>query len=658
MKTKEKELLKLLCKQPGEFIPSSVIASQLELSERTVRTYLKRLAELAQAHGAAIEARQGSGYRLQLYPGSTIEELTGQTPLASADQTLAIDNAQERRDYIFQALLLDNVHPDTFDLANRLYVSESTIRKDLSSIRPILQSRSLQLAQDGNRGLFIEGEEQNKRSLIMDYFFRNSKFDSLREFIDHSGYFEEVPSETLLMMIIDESRKAGLQLSDIMIQNIMMHLELCIKRVRGGFQLETIEYSLSPSDHKEEEAARLLMARLAELTGLAFSQEETDYLALHLASHAKKESEAWSRDDLCREVDAVLARIKENTRWDFTEDTLLEAALLDHLIPLMTRLECRIHQANPLTAEIRSDQPELFELVRTEFSAMPSLHGKEISDDEWAYLALHIMAAAERALEKQKLQVLVICSTGYGSSQLLHSRLMKHFSSSIHIVSETGCFSINDELLDGVDLILSTVNLGSVIFGVPFLQVSLFLSEEDIQAIRTFVDEHRNPETARKKRANAAFARDVFNRYFDKSRFLIFSPSYSVEQIMETLIHLLGEGEKPGFEEQMKEQIQLRSKMGSVAFSDTVVVPHPAVPLSRKAKFAVGIAPEGVCWSKNHPSVKFILVMSPSNVNNDGLKNITSAIVTFLAEEELQKILLTNPSFEQFETVFKPLIVQ
>lgn len=40
-------------------------------------------------------------------------------------------------------------------------------------------------------------------------------------------------------------------------------------------------------------------------------------------------------------------------------------------------------------------------IIRKYFGAMPSLRRYDIDDDEWAYLALHVMAALERQKEKK-----------------------------------------------------------------------------------------------------------------------------------------------------------------------------------------------------------------------------------------------------------------
>lgn len=658
MKTKEKELLALLYQNRDQFLTSQKMAWHLDLSERTVRTYIKRLTGEIEQHGGKIEAKQGNGYRLLLTNASTFENLVSSSKLENLYQNSSMDSAQDRKDYILHRLLLENRAIDLYSLADELCVSESTLKKDMSIVRPMLDSYGLSLSQDSNGNLMITGEEERKRALIMDYFFRNAQFNSIREYIDHSGYFDDVPSETLLMIILDETRKENLILSDIMMQNVMVHLALSIKRIKSGLKLEKFTPKPGYTQEREQRAAVHMIERLSREIGMAFPEEEAAYLALHMAVKTTDKANKDKPEDLKREVENVLTAMADDGYWDFRKDKLLMQSVLDHLPPMIARLHQGIKQSNPLTESIIQDEPDVFYRVKTYFSKMPSLSDLQISDDEWAYLALHIMAASERVAENNKLQVLVICATGYGSSQLLHSRLMKYFSNSIHIVSETGYFSLNDDILKGVDLIISSVNMGSVIFGVPFLHVSVFLTEDDVSRIQKFID--RRFKGSRTQESPSGISREkqtqIFQQYFSRKRFLIFDRSYTAEDVTDALVALMAEGEGANFADHMKEQIRLREKMGNVAFSDSVAVPHPAMPLAEKAGFAVGIIPDGVYWDKDHPRIRFVILMSPSYRENEGLKEVTQGIVRLLEEDQRQENLLSNPTFEQFEAVFRPLI--
>ncbi|WP_238596292.1 PRD domain-containing protein, partial [Streptococcus suis] len=101
-----------------------------------------------------------------------------------------------------------------------------------------------------------------------------------------------------------------------------------------------------------------------------------------------------------------LLHLSHLTGLELSKDQQLFKGVLAHLMPLRIRLENNIQLGNPLTAEIKDQYFEAFELTKTAFAAIPELMGYSISDDEWAYLTLHVMAAIERYQGFKKTRVL------------------------------------------------------------------------------------------------------------------------------------------------------------------------------------------------------------------------------------------------------------
>lgn len=64
---REKQILKLLFEQKPAYLTSQTLAYKLEVSNKTVRKYLELLeTSLQTTTFATIEAKRGSGYRLQI----------------------------------------------------------------------------------------------------------------------------------------------------------------------------------------------------------------------------------------------------------------------------------------------------------------------------------------------------------------------------------------------------------------------------------------------------------------------------------------------------------------------------------------------------------------------------------------------------------------
>lgn len=660
MKPKEKELLSLLYQNQNRFLTGRELAQALHISERTVRSYIRRMEPVITENGGEILAKQGNGYRLLLRrpvqfavlagtPGTETTRKTAQTP----------DSAQERRRYLMQRLLLNGETLQAEETADRLYVSTSTLKKELYQLRGMLDEYGL-VFDSGPAGISIHGDETSKRALIMDYFFRSSTFNSIQEYMDHSGYFDDIPTEQLLRMVLDESRQFGIRLSDIMVQNVLLHLALSVKRMQAGLRPEHAVLPPAFEQSSEYQASSAIFRRLSGMTGGEYPAEEVSYLALHLSGKGSWATRQPAQGEhLEQEVKTVLCQLAEDDVMQLDEDPQLVSSLLEHLRPMVVRLMRGLPQKNPLTQDILRDQPDLMKVIRKYFGAMPSLRRYDIDDDEWAYLALHVMAALERQKEKRKLQVLVVCATGYGSSQLLKSRLMKHFSDSLHIVTETGYYEMSDDILQGIDLIISSVNIGPVIFGVPFIHVSVFLGEEDVQNIQRFIDQEKaGPEKKEPAAARPASKsqKEIFDCYFSEEDFRVYKGHPERDQVLSDLVETLACYEKDSFADHMREQIRLRSQMGSLVFSDTIAVPHPAVPLSKVARLALALIPEGMYWNESHPAIRFVFLMSPSYVENRNLPKVTGAIVSLMEEPVLQEQILQEQSFDVFGRILGSLI--
>lgn len=660
MEPKEKELLSLLYQNQNRFLTGRELAQALHISERTVRSYIRRMEPVITENGGEILAKQGNGYRLLLRrpvqfavlagtPGTETTRKTAQTP----------DSAQERRRYLMQRLLLNGETLQAEETAERLYVSTSTLKKELYQLRGMLDEYGL-VFDSGPAGISIHGDETSKRALIMDYFFRSSTFNSIQEYMDHSGYFDDIPTEQLLRMVLDESRQFGIRLSDIMVQNVLLHLALSVKRMQAGLRPEHAVLPPAFEQSSEYQASSAIFRRLSGMTGGEYPAEEVSYLALHLSGKGSWATRQPAQGEhLEQEVKTVLSQLAEDDVMQLDEDPQLVSSLLEHLRPMVVRLMRGLPQKNPLTQDILRDQPDLMKVIRKYFGAMPCLRRYDIDDDEWAYLALHIMAALERQKEKRKLQVLVVCATGYGSSQLLKSRLMKHFSDSLHIVTETGYYEMSDDILQGSDLIISSVNIGPVIFGVPFIHVSVFLGEEDVQNIQRFIDQEKaGPEKKEPAAARPASKsqKEIFDCYFSEEDFRVYKGHPERDQVLSDLVETLACYEKDSFADHMREQIRLRSQMGSLVFSDTIAVPHPAVPLSKVARLALALIPEGMYWNESHPAIRFVFLMSPSYVENRNLPKVTGAIVSLMEEPVLQEQILQEQSFDVFGRILGSLI--
>lgn len=652
MNKKELKVLETLATNQDRRITGSELAGQLGYSQRSIRNYIRSIESECRRNGARIDAKPGYGYQLVVQDKDQFERfLLEQNQIFHPGEVPSqVDDIEVRRKWMLDQMLIHEQALETDAIASRFYISESTIKKDVQFLRQMCAPYELKLCWEKGK-LFIQGEEQNKRSMIMEQFHRSSKMSSLQDYLDSSPLFVNLPTSTLLRILLEENRRARRRLSDIQLQNILLHLALSIRRVMDGKTIASPDLQRVKTDSEAWRIASDILNEVSREMNLQFPSSEVHYLALHFS--VLNEGEI-SREKIERELDDILQMLSEDEILDVTGDQPLREALVEHMIPMIIRVRGKVQMENPLTEEIRQVSGDLFEITKKYFSMMPSLRRYTLIDDEWAYLTLHLQAAKERARQKRKLQVLVICASGYGASHLLKSRLVKLFGDELHIVSEAGYFDMSEETLEGIDLIISSVNIGAVIFGIPFLHVSIFLDEDDQQKIQRYIETHKArvsgilPKAAGTVRQNRQNA-EVFSRYFRKENFVVLPGTRTADQVVDDLVSMLAVDEDDGFIRQMKEQIVIRNQMGNVVFSPDIAVVHPAIPLAATAGFALAVVKEGAWWSDEFPNVRLLFLMSPSRYGNEDLDRITRALVNLIDRPDLQKRILEEATFEEFQ---------
>ncbi len=284
MKQKEKLLLRYLIDHKKEYVTSQRLASELLLSDRTIRNYLQRIKELVEKNGGKIIAKPGYGYQLHILQRLTFDLFLSRQEIVPgyAREPQGFYESEDRQKYILNQLLLEDDILFMDDLAEELYISRSSLTKDMQEIKERLIPYSLKIVSKHGQGTWIEGEERNRRHFIMDTFFGNHYGNSLKEYLGQSRFFPDISFEELVIIILDETREAKLKVSDFIIQNLTLHLALGIKRLREGFEIKELGIEQEVYKRVEYQVAQRIVQRIEVIAGVSFPEEEIAYLTLHL----------------------------------------------------------------------------------------------------------------------------------------------------------------------------------------------------------------------------------------------------------------------------------------------------------------------------------------------------------------------------------------
>ena len=128
---------------------------------------------------------------------------------------------------------------------------------------------------------------------------------------------------------------------------------------------------------------------------------------------------------------------------------------------------------NPILNDIRFSYEETFSQVQQVLQHTQY----DVSEDEIGFLTLYVVRALEEASVKKR--VLLMCSTGIGTAQLLQTKVRRAFPD-FDIVGTISArdYELNLKKFEQIDLVISTVAIHFQPAS-PVIQVSALFNESD-----------------------------------------------------------------------------------------------------------------------------------------------------------------------------------
>ena len=650
--SKEKSILQFLLKHKERFVTSKELAEHISCSDRTVRNTLKLIDQTMNIQGVKLISKQGQGFQLFFENQEAYQEFRLTYELSVVYSTTSISKGDDRLAFILNKLLFEQVPVLFDDLADELYVSRSTLSHDFKKIRRMLSEYDLSIESRANKGVYVSGEERDKRCFIMDYFLGNQFFKTLHYHVQSNFFDQTLSLEEIARIVLEECQDAKLKLSDFVLQNLVVHIALAMVRIKSGFEIKNLSCQMSNND-TERKVAKKILARISEVSNQEFPVQEVDYITLHLLAKSQLSQETQtkiSKEEMKRSFVQTFQALGLDDIYHFSSDFQLFEGLITHLMTLQIRLDSRITLNNPLVDEVKKNYSDIFFMTKEILENMETFSQVSISDDEIAYVSLHFLAAIERRKENDKFSVLAICASGFGAAQMLRNRLETEFGNRLEVVDVIGYYELNQEKIQGIDFIVSAVDLSNLYFQVPVFTVSVFLKNDEIAQIREAMDQMQVSSHTKSSQINRS-ASD-FKQYFSKDNFLICF-NQDKNSLLSNMADGLSEGESYNFKESLLHGIQQREELSSVVFSEKIAVPHPIQALGTDVKIAVAICKDPLLWDDQNSNVQLVFLLSPSIYGNEGLTDVTKRIVSLTEKDDLQNQLIACNNFEDFINIFE-----
>lgn len=627
MKPKMIKLIRILSDYT-EFVTASSLAANMDVSTRSIKSYIQ---EINSFYPDAIESSR-EGYRIDKQAARRILEESG---------THIPQSSQERIVYIINSLIKSDTSVNTYDLCDEMYVSYSTIKNDLQAVKSRLRKYDLQL-NNNHDNLTVSGLEKNKRRLLSSILYDESNVNFVNlETIQN--IFPEIEIELIKDSLLEIFDRFHYFVNDYSLINLVLHITIAIDRIRNrNVNTEDI-HDMPPISSHEYELARNIARKIEEDFQIEYNQVEVYELALLLISRATAiDYQSITVSNLGDFITPeCLALVKElisdvNSFYyiDLTEPEFLIRFAL-HIRNLLQRSKNNYFSRNPLTEEIKTSCPLIYDVSVCLSSIIKERTGISINDDEIAYIAFHLGSTLEAQKNlSEKVTAALYCPSYYDTNVKLTDTINRHFSSELLI---TNIFTEERELEKAgkSDLVLSTVPLNSVI-QLPLLQISPFFTEKDVQSLRRQLTEIKTNKRRKQFREYLEYL--IVPEFFERRDDLT-----DYDQVVR---HMVGKMVSMGYvDEDFEQDIRAREQLSATAFQD-FAIPHAMKMRAHKTGINVLISDTPVRWGDKQ--VRIVLMLCFNRDERFIFNEIFEPLTMVLSSRENVKRLVTAGDYQEF----------
>lgn len=495
MTKRELEILKYIIKYNGK-ISYKLLSEFLCINERSIRYDIDKINEILESNNypqiEKVEKGQVEYKNLDILP-------------EVIDKFIRCIDLTEYKDEIilFKVLFLERINLKNIE--DELGISRTSVKNILKVVKEKLKLNELKLDIEVQKGLILAGTEENIRKAQLKFILRYSKDIYFSNIIEK--YYVEIDRkkiENFLNLVIDNTKHI---ISDEPYTNLYHYILIMIDRLKKGKSILEVENQVFFQGLKEYKVINKFLDILEKEYKIKIDLNEkvrlTDYfLGSHCYSAENSSYKFWIEIDIIAKN--IIKIFSENMGVDLSKDRTLLKGIINHLKPTIHRLKNRQILENSILKDFLKLYKPIFIGTKKSIKPLKNFINLEITEDEIAFLAIHFKAALDRAskLENRKNNILVVCSSGYGTSKLLSQQINENFS--VNIVEVIPFYRLKDYSLDSIDLVVGTINIDEVEIKKPCITINTILSKEDIALLENI---------GLSKRKNRVFLSDLLDTF-------------------------------------------------------------------------------------------------------------------------------------------------
>lgn len=630
----------------SSYTSPGTLANMFGVTERTIRSDINSINRTLENAGASIELKRRAGYHLIVSDQKQFEDFISsfvKKKISSPD----LSSAPDRLRAAMETLLNSTGYIQQSDIADQLFISESTMQGYIRQIKEIFERYGLVCSTQRNRGIQVFGLESDRRDCYINEVIPHG--NGFGTSLPPKHLFPHVDLSELQHLLMKVLSADGVTASDYGLNSLIAHFALMIERVSAGHIIETND-TLNISENARELITDVAN-ELGQLSGISFPPSEQGWMYLRLLSFTNFGTSNVDFHSLDRLVDRLLKLIKTSYGFDFCSDGVLKSGIISHLKSIYKSRCSESSYRNPLLSTIKESFPLAFEISLTCTNEIFNTPPYLLDEGDVSYIALHVGAAIERVREKpaKKKRVILVCDSGRAALAFLSARIEALFSNRIDIAAATsqhGFLLFSDADLSDIDLIITTASLETA--SAPALIVDFRLRPDDIKTISSWLETVTTPMS------------QTLERFFSLSSFTVVKSQITKNDLLQLMCDQLVSADTAPSD--LFTLVREREKLSNTALGKRIAIPHPMRPCASETRVSVAVLENPIPWTDQRKSegdaqqadgsqVQLVFLLSLQQKAAEDIENLYDFLVSIVNNDAIQKAMIEAQSFDEFMAI-------
>ncbi|EHL5040278.1 BglG family transcription antiterminator [Listeria monocytogenes] len=617
----QKEILAYLHKQENKWVTSNELAAFCECTTRTIRNNIYKINEVT----PNLINSTKQGYQINL-----------NIPFEFQSES----DVTERKSKLLLELIKNSTKGvDLFELADILYISEVTLKKDIQQLKNELKEADVKIVISKDRIKLI-GKERAKRKYMISLLYEEGGYrESIKSRIQEM--IEFVSIDKLQNIVKEVLAQESITTNQYSMMNIVLHYAISIVRIQQGNTLIETQKTLIRKHSKEYEISKKIAKILSEEYQIHFSEAETKQLGLLYVGLQNEQSANANHGELDQFVDKkiidalkiVLANVEETYLIDLQNEQLF-IKLAIHVQSLYYRSRYKAYTRNLSLLDIKTSYPVTFDIAVYISSLLQEKLAIDFNEDEISFIALHIgsfLESENRDYIRLEIGLLVDDYHDLRTNMLKKLRARFENEATIELIE-------NEDYEENFDIILTT-NRDVALEKAGSIFIHPLLTTKDIKKITSRIQTKKKilENNIRGQQIDRYIVRSLYSNQIDPSELI---PAKIREQMISKM-------EKQNFvTPEFKEKVEKREQMAPTSFPSGIAIPHSIKNDALQSGVSIMTLQEPIYW--NDVKVKIIALVAISKKDATEFNDFFEKFVEIVSEPINTKRLSMVESFEEF----------